>query len=284
MDSSVPASGAVDRLSGETFTNDFGLQFRVIPAGEFWMGATEEEVDDAFNNARQFIPKIPREWFTIELPRHRVILSCPFAIGVHQVTQRQWRTVAETLPRVDIDLNPSPATFSGDDLPVEMVSWIECMEFIRRLNVSDSGRTYVLPTEAQWEYACRAGATTPFWFGKSVTTDQVNFNGAFPYKDSPEEPNRRQTVPVGSLNQPNDFGLHDMHGNVWEWCADIFDSHYYWVSPALDPTGPGDGDCRVIRGGSWDRGAGGCRSSSRYGFEPAFKSSFVGFRLAVKLA
>jgi formylglycine-generating enzyme required for sulfatase activity len=186
-------------------------------------------------------------------------------MGVYTVTQEQWVAV--------MGKNPSKFT-DGKNLPVEQVSWNDCQDFIKKLREKDK-RPYRLPTEAEWEYACRAGTTTPFYFGETLSTDQANYNGNYAYGNGKKGVYREKTVPVGSF-QPNAWGLYDMHGNVWQWCQDSLDK--YPKSDAVDPLGT-TGEARVIRGGSWIDNPLECRSAYRGGSKPAMRHSLVGFRL-----
>lgn len=194
-------------------------------------------------------------------PVHQVTISRDFSIGKHQVTQAQWEAV----------MGSSPSKFKGADLPVETVSWDDCQEFIRRINEKGDLK-YRLPTEAEWEYACRAGSIGTFCFGddEALLGEHAWFAGN---SDS-------QTHPVG-LKKPNGWGLHDMHGNVLEWCADFFDEHYYSHSPKDDPQGPTSGAFRVLRGGSWYSKSWNARASFRFWGNQDYLGLNNGFRLAV---
>jgi formylglycine-generating enzyme required for sulfatase activity len=161
---------------------------------------------------------------------------------------------------------------------VEQVSWDDAVEFCRRLRRKE-GVTYRLPTEAEWEYACRAGTTTPFSFGSVANGRQANCKGDEPYGMEQKGPNLGRTTAVGSY-APNAFGLYDMQGNVWQWCADWYGERYYDVSPPDDPRGPDAGSWRILRGGSWGVGAEDARSAVRVGDTPDFSSGSVGFRVA----
>jgi formylglycine-generating enzyme required for sulfatase activity len=168
-----------------------------IPAGNFLMGSPTSE----------------ESHFTSESPQHEVNLGS-FWMSQTPITQAQWVSV----------MGANPSHFKGNDLPVEQVSWHDAMEFCRRLS-EQTGHIYTLPSEAQWEYACRAGTTTPFYFGNTITPDQANYDGNYTYNGGPRGEYRRQTTPVGMF-PPNDWGLYDMHGNVWEWCLDTWHPNY----------------------------------------------------------
>src|SRR5207302_1481786 len=178
-----------------------------------------------------------------------------YHLGVHLVTQWQWEQV------LGKDANHS--RFMGKDegekkkLPVDYVSWEDCQQFCEKLGELE-GRHYQLPSEAEWEYACRAGTTTPFHYGIYLTSTQANFDGRYHYGKA--EDYLQRTCKVGSY-RPNAFGLYDMHGNVWEWCSDWFDEDYYKNSPRKDPRGPDIGEYRVMRGGSWNFDLRLCRSA-----------------------
>jgi formylglycine-generating enzyme required for sulfatase activity len=253
----------IDRQTGQARRSieDLGggvkLEMVEIPGGEFTMGSNDHD------------------W---EKPPHRVKVQ-PFAIGKYQVTQAQWRAVA-AFAKVKIDLNPNPSRFKGDNLPVEQVSWEEAVEFCVRLSRS-TGRTYRLPSEAEWEYAARAGTTTPFAFGETITPEIVNYDGNYPYGSAPKGEYRKKTVEVGSLGVANAFGLYDMHGNVWEWCEDQWHDSYNGA--------PSDGSAwtdisatgsyRVFRGGGWVNSAVNCRSAYRNIHAPGYRYDNVGLRL-----
>ncbi|MFM7449838.1 MAG: formylglycine-generating enzyme family protein, partial [Leptolyngbyaceae cyanobacterium] len=194
------------------------LRLVAIAGGEFWMGSSEDEP----------------EGYDDERPQHLVAVS-PFFISQYPITQAQWRAVA-ALPQQEQELNPDPSHFKGEDRPVEQVSWYEAVEFCQRLSAL-TGRTYRLPTEAEWEYACRANPSPPipspesggsvyppFYFGETITTDLANYNGNV-YRHEPKGEYRQQTTPVGQFS-PNAFGLYDLHGNVLEWCLDHWHDSY----------------------------------------------------------
>jgi formylglycine-generating enzyme required for sulfatase activity len=231
-----------------------------IPAGSFQMGSPDTEA----------------ERYEDEGPQHRVELHS-FFLGKTPVTQAQWQEVA-SWPQVDLKLEPDPARFKGANRPVEQVDWDAAMEFCRRL----SQRTklfYTLPSEAQWEYACRACTTSPFAFGDTLTTDLANYDGNYNYGSGPKGQYRGKTTEVGSF-AANAWGLQDMHGNVWEWCLDHWHEDYRgapsdgsaWVSG-------GEPEKRLLRGGSWDFSPRGCRSAVRDGRPQGSRNLSVGFRL-----
>jgi formylglycine-generating enzyme required for sulfatase activity len=233
-----------------------------IPAGQFLMGSPEDEPERS----------------AAEDPQHEVTLDA-FFLAQTPITQAQWRAAA-LWQKVERDLNPDPSNFKGANRPVEQVSWFDALEFCRRLS-QRTGRTYTLPSEAQWEYACRAESTTPFHFGGILTPDLANFNGTFPYGSDLKGTFRAQTTDVTSFPS-NDWGLQDMHGNVWEWCEDHWHGNYDfapedgqpWLIPAA---GPDEG--RLLRGGSWDFKPSNCRSASRGQNRPDFVAVGIGFRV-----
>jgi formylglycine-generating enzyme required for sulfatase activity len=235
------------------FVEDLGfgvkLEMVEIPGGTFLMGTADNEQES-------------RDY---ERPRHYVTVPT-FFMGKYAITQEQWEKVAACCPPVNKDLEPSPSYFKGDDhLPVEQVSWYDAVEFCARLS-RKTGRNYRLPSEAEWEYACRAGTTTPFHFGETITTEVVNYNGDFIYGNAPKGKFRQQTTPVGSF-PPNYFGLYDMHGNVLEWCLDDWHGNYEgaptdgspWFNES-DHISQKQGGA-VLRGCSWYSNSKDCRSA-----------------------
>ena len=212
--------------------------------------------------------------------QHSVTLS-DFYIGKYAVTQAQWRAVMGTTVRQQRDKADPESSMrgEGDNYPMYYVSWEETQEFIRRLNAA-TGKTYRLLTEAEWEYACRAGTTTPFHTGNNLTTSQANYNGNVPYNNNAKGTYLERTQPVGSY-APNAWGLYDMHGNVWEWCSDRYGD--YNSNAVTNPQGPASGSNRVLRGGSWNSLARSCRSAYRHSYSPDFRDYYYGFRLASSL-
>lgn len=195
-----------------------------------------------------------------------VTISHPFYLGTREVTQREWRAI----------MGANPSHFRGDDLPVEEVNWFEVHEFIRRLNVRDGGG-FRLPTEAEWEYACRAATATAYAFGDVLSTADANYDGRYPLPNQEPGEYRGRTTPAGSL-RANAWGLYDMHGNVWEWCEDDFCP--YATTATTDPIGRCNSGLKVIRGGSWYFNADSARSSLRYTHRPQDRGFSLGFRLA----
>ena len=235
-----------------TLTNSIGMKFVYIPPGTFLMGSPSDE------------PK--RNW---DETQHQVTFTKGFFIQTTEVTQGQWREITGE--------NLSFFRKCGDDCPVEMVNWDEARQFIRLLNRREKTDKYRLPTEAEWEYACRAGTTTPFSFGRCLDTAQANFGGT-PMPGCAKGEFRKTTVPVGSF-PPNAFGLYDMHGNVAEWCEDWYG--YYPEGPVTDPKEPPMGDFRIVRGGAWKTfGAERCRCSYRGKGSPGAMGGSIGFRVA----
>lgn len=202
-----------------------------------------------------------------------------FFIGRTPVTQAQWRAVA-ALPKVEAVIEANPSFFKGDDRPVEQVSWHDAREFCARLS-SKTGRRYRLPSENEWEFACRAGGHDDFHFGPVVTTDFANFDGTYVYGSAPRGIFRKQTTPVGQFKVANGFGLFDMHGNVWEWCEDAYEHRA--VSGDLTRVAGVIVQPRVIRGGSWYGRADACRSWSVAGLPPDSRNGRSGFRIALIL-
>jgi len=246
----VPVEKTVDLGGG------VNMEFVLVPAGEFQMGSPGSEDKRGSD----------------EGPQHLVRITKPFYMGKTEVTQEQWERVT----------GESPSRFKGARNPVEKVSWNDSEAFLRKLNarVSEKG-TFVLPTEAEWEYACRAGTGTPFHTGETISTDQANYDGDYTYGSGRKGVDREKTVRVGSF-RPNTFGLYDMHGNVWEWCGDWYAEDYYKQSPKDDPQGPARGEYRVVRGGSWSPDPRYCRSAYRDRVYPSIRPYYCGCRLVLR--
>ncbi|NJP12495.1 MAG: formylglycine-generating enzyme family protein [Leptolyngbyaceae cyanobacterium RU_5_1] len=249
----------------ENLGNGISLEMVAIPGGTFLMGSPENELDRDDS----------------ESPQHPVTIPS-FLIGKYPVTQAQWRAVA-TLPQIKEELRSGPSYFNGDRQPVKRVSWHDAVEFCARLS-AHTRRAYRLPSEAEWEYACRAGTTTPFHFGETIAPDLANYNGNYSYNEGPQGKYREKTTPVSQFGIANAFGLCDMHGNVWEWCLDHWHENYQGA--------PTDGSAwltdnnnagRVIRGGSWHYNPWFCRSAYRGRSNPDGRPYYLGFRVVCVL-
>jgi formylglycine-generating enzyme required for sulfatase activity len=253
-------------VSKSSVTNSIGMKLVKVPAGEFVMGSGRSAVE----MVRLFGGKA--EWYTDEHPQHRVRLNKSFYLGVTEVTQGQWQAVMGTMP-----WKGEEHTRQGVDNAANYVSWDDATEYCRRLSKKD-GRQYRLPTEAEWEYACRAGRTTMYNFGDDVSSLK---NYAWFNKNAAAV--REGYAHKVGQKRPNAWGLYDMHGNVWEWCADRYGADYYGNSAGVDPSGPSSGSPRVLRGGSWSFGPQVCRSAERYRREPTTRFSSSGFRVVCEL-
>jgi formylglycine-generating enzyme required for sulfatase activity len=253
------------RRINKSYTEELGqgvkLTLMLMPAGEFTMGAPAEEPESEDNERPQRLVKVPQ-----------------FLMGRYAVTQAQWRVVAG-YDRMEQDLDPDPSNFQGDNRPVEQVSWDDAQEFCRRLSAK-TGKNYQLPSEAQWEYACRAGMTTAFHFGETITPELANYYTPSSYNGSPTSEAQRGTTDVGSF-PANDWGLHDMHGNVLEWCEDDYHPNYEgapdngraWVESDRTETS------RLLRGGFWNYAPRNCRSAYRYNASRDGRGILIGFRV-----
>ncbi|MBF0226458.1 MAG: formylglycine-generating enzyme family protein [Desulfobacterales bacterium] len=230
------------------FENSIGVKFVLIHAGSFLMGSDtpgEKVYED-------------------EVPKHRVNISNPFYIGIHEITQAQWTSV----------IGNNPSKFKDSNRPVDSVSWNDVQKFIQLLNKKEGTDTYRLPTEAEWEYAARSGTDSPYFFG-----DVILQASQYAWFDSNSA---EKTHLVGEL-RANQRGLYDVSGNVWEWCMDWYDKTFYANSPPDDPSGPPNGSLKIIRGGSWSNNVNYCRSALRYSYPPDRPSICIGFRLVKKI-
>ncbi len=236
------------RFFPEDLGNSIVLEMVYIPSGSFQMGSYER---------------------SSEQPVHQVTVQ-PFYLGKYPITQAQWEAV----------MGNNPSDFKGAKRPVEQVNWDDAMKFCHKLS-EKTGKTYRLPAEAEWEYACRARTSTPFYFGETITPDLVNYNGDYPYGSAPKGLYRQQTTDVGSF-PPNSFGLYDMHGNVWEWCSDKWHGNYSGATTDGSSWETGTDNNRVLRGGSWIVVAGYCRSAYRNFYSVVVNRwRYRGFRVAV---
>ena len=267
------ASAACSAIGEEPhiITNSIGMKLVRIPAGTFMMGSPRSEAD------RDDKEKL-----------HEVHITKPFCLGVYEVTQAELaKGMADAKNR---------STFQGDDNPVENIEWTLAKAYCERLSAraeeKQAGRKYRLPTEVEWEYACRAGTSTAFHVGDSLSSKQANFNGNYPAGDAKKGKYLRRTNRVGTY-RPNAFGLYDMHGNVAEWCADWYDPDYYPDSPEQDPLGPPTGVVPTkfnnngnqnffvtVRGGCWVDDGRACRSAYRFRAMPKTQYRLIGFRVA----
>ena len=227
--------------------------FRWCEPGTFLMGSPEDE---------------PERYDDETL--HEVTLTRGFWLADTTVTQELWQAV----------MGKNPSEFKGADRPVEQVSWEDVQEFLGKLNKLVPELSARLPWEAEWEYGCRAGTTTPFSFGENIMTDQVNYDGNSPYNNGAKGEYRGETVTVKSL-PCNNRGLYEMHGNVWEWCADWYNENYYYYgnSSVRNPTGPSSGSYRIFRGGGWRNPPWYLRSANRGRYGPEYRLNALGFRL-----
>ncbi|MGB8698842.1 MAG: formylglycine-generating enzyme family protein [Thermosynechococcaceae cyanobacterium] len=265
----------------EHLGRDETLAMMLIPPGSFMMGAPESELESGDD----------------ERPQHNVNIS-PFFMGKYPVTQAQWKAIAEK-PQINREIALDPSHFKNEtgDLPVECVSWLDAVEFCDRLS-RYTHRPYRLPSEAEWEYACRAGTTTPFHFGETITTELANYRGtdnpeydwSGSYGAGPKGIYREKTTPVGSFGVANDFGLYDMHGNVWEWCEDHWHDTYTSAPTDgrawIDNADKSDENARrLLRGGSWYNIPRTCRSARRVNFIAGVEVNFnFGFRVVCSAA
>ncbi|RCJ18467.1 hypothetical protein A6770_33055 [Nostoc minutum NIES-26] len=258
----------------EELGNGITLEMVLIPGDNFMMGSPEDELKHGDS----------------ESPQHTVNIQ-QFCIGKYTVTQEQWKAVA-ALPQVNKELEADPSRFKGANRPVEQVSWYDAVEFCDRLT-EQTKRNYRLPSEAEWEYACRAGTTTPFHFGETITTDLANYDGtddkdgrwSGSYGRGPKGIYREETTDVGSFGVANAFGLYDMHGNIWEWCLDDWHDNYEgaptngsaWFNEN-DNLSQKQGSA-VLRGGSWGSNPEDCRSAYRNSDDRGYDNLFIGFRV-----
>ncbi|MEM9273120.1 MAG: formylglycine-generating enzyme family protein [Cyanobacteria bacterium P01_F01_bin.143] len=244
--------GEAQRLI-EELNETVTLEMVLIPSGKFIMGAAPREVDSSRS----------------ERPQHEVKIQKAFMMGKYSITQEQWQAI----------MGNNPSVFKEDKRPVENISWYQAVEFCDRISQL-TRREYRLPSEAEWEYACRAGTTTPFHFGETITTDLANYDGNYTYGEGVKGEYQQETTTVGKFEIANNFGLCDMHGNVWQWCLDHWHNDYKnapsdgsaWVSG-------GKSNRRVLRGGSWLSNPNSCRSATRNVINPEFVSDVISFRV-----
>lgn len=254
----------------EDLGNGIGLDMVLVPAGRFLMGSSEDEPERSEQEG-------PQHWVSVP----------SFFMGRYPVTQQQWRAVASLEP-IERELRLDPSHFKGDDRPVEQVSWYDSQEFCDRLSQM-TGRDYRLPSESEWEYACRAETTTPFFFGETITPELANYRATTPFGIGPVGNYREETTPIGSFFA-NAFGLSDMHGNVWEWCQDVWHETYEgaphdgsdWTIGGHDGSAwaiGGEEVFRILRGGAWYCEPKHCRSAKRNQYDPRYGTANIGFRV-----
>lgn len=239
------------------------LEMVAIPSGGFMMGSKQEDTATLIQEIRQHCKNGEAEkQVSAEQPQHQVNIKS-FYMGKYEVTQAQWQAIMGT----------NPSYYKGDKLPVDSVSWNDAVEFCQKLSAK-TGREYRLPNEAEWEYACRAGTTTLFSYGDNITPELVNYDGIVPYGSAPRGVYRGSPTEVGSF-APNGFGLYDMEGNIWEWCADIYHDNYNgaptdgsaWLDsykPSVNVSLGPNQSFRVLRGGSYGLQSNYCRAASRH--------------------
>lgn len=250
--------------SQAAFINSIGMQFVAIPAGSFLMGSGADD----------------KEAFANEKPQHRVTISRPFYMGKYEVTQAQWEAVMGSSPYTLARSNPflglpgMEARIRKPDNPAT-VSWNDAQEFVQRLNRKEGQARYRLPTEAEWEYATRAGTTTRYSFGD----DRAELGRFAWYGENFQSGSSHK---IGT-KAPNPWGLYDVHGNVWEWVQDRYDAGYYASSPATDPQGPASGNGHVVRGGSWHETSTSWRSAMRKEYDADYRGISIGLRLVLEM-
>ena len=264
----------VQENQGKEITNSIGMKLVLIPKGTFTMGSPKDEED------RESLDKGSET-------QQKVTITKPFYMGVYEVTQGEYKEVMGKNPSWFSAYGGGKAKVNGDTskFPVEQVSWADAKAFCEKLTKKEGrGRTYRLPTDAEWEYACRGGtdSSEPFNLdgkpSKSLSSTQANFDGDHPYGGAAKGDDLKGTCKVGSY-KPNGFGLYDMHGNVWEWCSDWYNEDGYDARPKKDPDGPKNGSLRVLRGGSWSNRGLFCRTAFRSRGEPGVRDHNLGFRV-----
>lgn len=265
----VASASSSVRLPAEII-NKIGMRLVYLPPGEFRMGSSDEDL----NRVLEIDPDLKREWFDDEQPQRLVSISNGFYLSESEVTQQQWKHVMETEPWVELN-----NVQIGPDYPAVGITWHEAIEFCRKLSAWER-REYRLPTEAEWEYACRAGTDTLYSFGNDhrLLSQHAWWGGLSLSGGSVQDRNHAHQV---ARKTPNPFGLHDMHGNVFEWCSDWYSENAYQTEKETDPAGPAEGQFRVFRGGAWDCSDLECRSADRHRSDPSHRAPNVGFRVVM---
>ncbi len=253
---------------GESFRDlDAGPEMVVVPAGKFLMGSSDSAI--------AALTKAHGDYFKDEAPQHEVTIPRPFAVGRYAVTFDEWDAAVAA---GSVSYKPADQGWGRGRRPVINVSWDDAQAYIKWLS-SKTGQTYRLLSEAEWEYCCRAGTTTHFWWGDEISTEQANYNGNYTFGKGSKGEYRQKTVPVDSF-QPNPWGLYQVHGNVWEWCADCWNDNYH--NAPTDGSAWATGDCgrRVLRGGSWFNYPQHLRAAYRYRYLAGYRDGNCGFRVA----
>lgn len=297
------------RQRGDAWENGLGMRFVLVPAGEFVMGSSQEDIEAL--KARFGAANIRNERVAVEKPRHTVQITRPLLMGKHEVTVAQFRRFVEaTGHKTDAERGKGPFVHGGtdswekkpdanwrspgfqqaDDHPVVCVSWNDAQKFIEWMNTTDTKKArswaYRLPTEAEWEYAARGPERREWAWGSDWDGTRTNFadkQSGLPWGDQKSDDGHARTAPVGSYSPKGDtpLGLADMTGNVWEWCQDWFDPAYYGSSPVKDPVNTKEGNRRVERGGSWAFTPDYCRAAFRFALEPVESYDTLGFRVVL---
>jgi len=301
-----------DDSSKEYTSKSTGMKLKLIPAGEFLMGSSDADVAAALKADSNF----QEEYLKAERPQHRVKISRPFYAGVYEVTQGEYEAVMGTNPSCFSASGSGSENVFGqntDRFPVEKVSWYDAVEFCNKLSIRDDlspyysltsieredgsiksatvtsangGRqspdssSYRLPTEAEWEYMCRGNTRSAYWFGNVLNGDKANIDGNYPFGTTTKGSYLGRPTTVGSY-PANPFGLHDVHGNVWEWCEDVYDESAYGSRSGIteNPFSSSGSEYRVLRGGSWDSNSWNARSAVRDGDRPGLRGVSGGFRV-----
>lgn len=274
-------TGLQTNISNKTISyfveNQIGLEMAQIGGGRFLMGTNWAEVEKAYDDAKKREKEEIQELIAAEMPQHQVNVK-GFFMSKYEITQAQWQAVMGNLP------SGIPANFRRADFPIINVSWHQANEFCQKLSLL-TGKNYRLPTEAEWEYAAKAGTDLPFGFGKSINSNVANFMATVPYLSAMKGEYRKSLIPVGSLRAFNAFGLADMHGNVWEWTADNWSDDYSKTPTDGRAWTTNDEDYklyRVMRGGSWDSIGNNCRTTSRRKQPQMIGTDKIGFRVVMQ--
>lgn len=270
----------VQPIQAADYVNSIGMKFNTIPAGSFYMGSCKMDTDKRIGELSvkkmdcPSMAKVDNLAISHEIPQHIVQITQSFQMGTFEVTLGQFKQFIAQASRIDLLTdNFNKFNSRNDNAAVVQVSWNDTQSFIRWLNKKENGNRYRLPTEAEWEYAAKAGSISAYPWGNKSQIDQYAW-----YDNKDDSKGTKYPYSVG-IKQPNKWGLYDMHGNVWEWIQDWYGQSYYSVSVTNDPKGPNSGQSRVIRGGSWYDCALSLRSTNRELSSPGFRYYLIGFRL-----